>query len=382
MKVGIPKEVQPGETRVAIIPETAKRLAEKGMDIVVEAGAGAQAGHDDEAYTAVGASIEQSHEVVLGQSDLVLKVAPPATGENGTPDETSQCKEGGVLIAFLQPFSQRDMLGKLAARNVTACSMEMVPRITRAQNMDALSSMATVGGYKAVLLAANAFARFFPMFMTAAGTIPPARTLVLGAGVAGLQALATAKRLGAVVEAFDTRPVVKGEVESLGAKFIALDLDVSHDEAQDAGGYAKELSEDHHKRELELIAGRLPRTDIIITTAQIPGRAAPILITTDMVKKLKPGSVIVDMAVEGGGNCELTEYGETVVREGVTIIGQTNLPALMPVHASQMYSKNLNNLVMHMAGEGEMKLDFDDPITAGVVVTHQGKIVHPALQEG
>jgi len=218
--------------------------------------------------------------------------------------------------------------------------------------------------------------------MTAAGTIPPARTLVLGAGVAGLQALATAKRLGAVVEAFDTRPVVKGEVESLGAKFIALDLDVSHDEAQDAGGYAKELSEDHHKRELELIAGRLPRTDIIITTAQIPGRAAPILITTDMVKKLKPGSVIVDMAVEGGGNCELTEYGETVVREGVTIIGQTNLPALMPVHASQMYSKNLNNLVMHMAGEGEMKLDFDDPITAGVVVTHQGKIVHPALQEG
>lgn len=380
MKVGILKEVLPGETRVAVIPETVKRLVDKGVEVVVESGAGLSAGHDDEAYRAAGATIEGGHDVVLGGSDLVLKVQPPASGNDGLPDEVAMCKEGAAMIAFLQPFAQRPMLEKLAARGITACSMEMVPRITRAQNMDALSSMATVGGYKAVLLAANAFARFFPMFMTAAGTVAPARTLILGAGVAGLQAIATAKRLGAVVEAFDTRPVVKGEVESLGAKFVALE--VSHEDAQDEGGYAKALSEDHHKKELELIAGRMPRTDIIITTAQIPGRKAPILITKDMVKQLKPGSVIVDMAVEGGGNCELTEYGKTVVKEGVIIIGTTNLPSLMPVHASQMYSKNISNLVFHLIGSGDLAFDFEDPITAGVVVTHQGKIVHPALQEG
>jgi NAD(P) transhydrogenase subunit alpha len=231
-----------------------------------------------------------------------------------------------------------------------------------------------------VLLAANSFARFFPMFMTAAGTIAPAHALILGAGVAGLQAIATAKRLGAVVEAFDTRPVVKEQVLSLGARFIALE--VAHEEAQDAGGYAKELSEEHHKKELELIAGRLPRTDILITTAAIPGKAAPILITAEMATLLKPGSVIVDLAAETGGNCALTEVNKIVVKHGVTIIGTTNLPSLMPVHASQMYSKNLSNLVLHLMGENGLNLDMEDPIVAGVVVTRDGKIVHPALQQG
>lgn len=377
MKVGIPKEVLPGETRVALIPESVKRLSEKGAEIVVESGAGSASAFSDDDYRAVGASIENAHEAVLA-ADLVLKTQPPALGEDGLPDEVAALKEGAALIAFLQPFARRGMLERLAARNVTAMSMEMVPRITRAQNMDALSSMATVAGYKAVLLAANAFPRFFPMFMTAAGTIAPARALILGAGVAGLQAIATAKRLGAVVEAFDTRPVVKEQVESLGARFVGLE--VSHEEAQDSGGYAKELSEDHHRKELELIGQRLLRTDIVITTAQIPGKPAPVLLTEEMVKKMKAGSIIVDLAVEGGGNCELTEYNKTVVKHGVTVIGTANLPALMPVHASQMYSKNLSNLVLHLMGESGLQLDMSDPITAGVVVTQGGKIVHPALQ--
>jgi proton-translocating NAD(P)+ transhydrogenase subunit alpha len=377
MKLGVPKEVLPGETRVALIPESVKKLAEKGAEVIVESGAGAAAAFSDEDYRAAGAQIESAHATVLG-ADLVLKTQPPATGEGGLPDEVAALKEGGALIGFLQPYARRGMLERLAARNVTAMSMELVPRITRAQNMDALSSMATVSGYKAVLLAANAFARFFPMFMTAAGTIAPAHALILGAGVAGLQAVATAKRLGAVVEAFDTRPVVKEQVESLGARFVGLE--VSHEEAQDAGGYAKQLSEEQHRKELELIAQRLLRTDIVISTAQIPGRKAPVLITAEMVQKMKPGSIIVDLAAEGGGNCELTETNKTVVKHGVTIIGTVNLPALMPVHASQMYSKNLSNLVLHLLVNGGLQLDLADPITAGVVVTHGGKIVHPALQ--
>ena len=380
MKVGVPKETFQGESRVALVPDSVKQLTGKGLEVVIETGAGEKSSHPDKAYQEVGGSISASAKEVFGETDLVLKIQPPGIGSDGMPDEVSLFREGGALITFLQPFSRQEMLKSLAARKVTAMSMELVPRISRAQNMDALSSMATVGGYKAVLLAANAFKRFFPMFMTAAGTIAPARTLILGAGVAGLQAIATAKRLGAVVEAFDTRPVVKEQVESLGARFVALE--VSHEDAEDAGGYAKELDEDQHKKELELIAGKMPRTDIIITTAQIPGKKAPILITTEMVKQLKPGSVIVDMAVEGGGNCELTEYDQTVEKHGVTIIGTANLPALMPVHASQMYSKNLTNLVLHLTGEEGLNLDLEDPITAGIVVTRDGEIVHPALLEG
>jgi proton-translocating NAD(P)+ transhydrogenase subunit alpha len=379
MKVGIPKEVVPGETRVALIPESVKKLTDKKAEVVVESGAGAGASHSDEDYRAAGATIESTHNTVL-QADLVLKIQPPAQGGNGLPNEVTAFKSGAALITFLQPFARRDLLKQLAERNVTAMSMEMVPRISRAQSMDALSSMATVAGYKAVLLAANAFARFFPMFMTAAGTIAPARALILGAGVAGLQAIATAKRLGALVEAFDTRPVVKEQVMSLGARFVGLE--VAHEEAQDAGGYAKELGEEQHRKELELIAQRLPRTDIVISTAQIPGRKSPVLITAQMVQQMKPGSIIVDLAIEGGGNCELSEYDKTVVKHGVILIGTANLPALMPVHASQMYSKNLSNLVLHLLGEGGLQLNMEDPITAGVIVTHGGKIVHPALQQG
>lgn len=378
MKVGIPKEILPGETRVALIPETAKRLVAKGLEIQVETGAGAAAGFDDAAYTEAGASIVGDHAALLGGSDLVLKIARPALAADGVGDEVAMLREGGALITFLQPFTQRALLQQLAARRVTAMSMELIPRITRAQNMDALSSMATVAGYKAVLLAANAFHRFFPMFMTAAGTIAPARALILGAGVAGLQAIATARRLGAVVEAFDTRPAAGEQVLSLGAKFIALDVD--QEDAEDAGGYAKELSADKHQQELELIASRLPRTDIVITTAQIPGRPAPELITEDMLKQLKPGSIVVDLAVESGGNCALSELNKVVVKHGVTLIGQANLPALMPTHASQMYSKNIANLVQHLAPKGELQVDMEDPITSGVVVTRDGRIVHPALQ--
>lgn len=371
MKVGIPRETVGGETRVAVIPETVKRFLGKGLDVIVETGAGAGAEFSDAQYKDAGAKIEKSHDKLLKSGDMILKIQPPSDRE------VSQMSEGTALITFLQPFSSKALLKKLAACKVTAMSMEMVPRISRAQNMDALSSMATVAGYKAVLLAANAFHRFFPMFMTAAGTIPPARALILGAGVAGLQAIATAKRLGAVVEAFDTRPVVKEQVESLGARFVALDAGL--EDAEDAGGYAKQLSKDQHKKELEVIAGRLPRTDIVITTAQVPGKAAPVLITAEMVKLLKPGSVIVDLAAETGGNCSLTQYGKTTEKNGVTLIGLGNLPGMMPVHASQMYSKNIGNLVEHLVGENGLTLDFEDPITAGVVVTHQGKIVHPAF---
>ncbi len=373
MKIAIPKESLPGETRVAVIPETVKALVAKGLKVAVETGAGAASAFTDKDYSAAGATIDKSRKKLLGGSDLILKIQPP------TDEEVKMMRAGVALITFLQPFANPGLLKKLAAGKITAMSMEMVPRISRAQNMDALISMATVAGYKAVLLAANEFHKFFPMFMTAAGTIPPARALILGAGVAGLQAIATAKRLGAVVEAFDTRPVVGEQVKSLGARFIALE--VEHEEAEDAGGYAKELSKEHHKKELELIAGRLPRTDIVVTTAQVPGKKAPMLITAEMAKKLKPGSVIVDLAAETGGNCALTEAGKTVVKHGITVMGPSNLPAMMPDHASQMYSKNIGNLVLHLASEKGLSLDFDDPITAGVVVTHGGEIVHPALKK-
>jgi NAD(P) transhydrogenase subunit alpha len=378
MKVGIPKEVLPGETRVAVIPETVKRLVEKGLEVSVEAGAGTLAGFGDAEYQAAGATLAAAHDALLGQSDLLLKVRRPTDGKNGLPDEISKLKQGAGVIGFLQPYGERESLDKLAARRVTSLSMEMIPRITRAQNMDALSSMATVAGYKAVLLAANAFTRFFPMFMTAAGTVAPARVLILGAGVAGLQAIATARRLGAVVEAFDTRPVVKDQVESLGAKFISLPI--TKEEAEGAGGYAKALTEEQHRKELELIASRLVRTDIVISTALVPGRKAPILLTEAMVQGLRSGSIIVDLAAEGGGNCELTAPNQTVVKHGVTLIGTFNLPALMPTHASQLYSKNVGNLVLHLVGKEGYRIDLSDPITGAIVLTHEGHVVHPALK--
>jgi NAD(P) transhydrogenase subunit alpha len=378
MKVAVAREVLPGETRVALIPDTVKQLVAKGHRVRVEAGAGQGAFFLDEDYVKAGAEIEPARQALFIGCDVLVKVNKPARQGEPGGDEVSLLRAGSALVSFLQPFSSRPLLEELAERRVTAFAMEMIPRISRAQNMDALTSMATVAGYKSVLLAAEHLPRFFPMLMTAAGTIAPARALIIGAGVAGLQAVATAKRLGAVVEAFDARPVVKEQVESLGARFVGLEVTV--EEAQDAGGYAKQLSEEQHRRELELIAQFIGRADVVITTAQVPGKKAPLLITEEMVKGMKPGAVIVDLAVETGGNCALTEHGKTVVKHGVTLVGLTNLPRTMPVHASQMYSRNVANLLLHLAGPDGVKLDLEDPITSGTMVTHAGTLTHPALK--
>lgn len=378
MKVAVAKESAPGETRVAMIPVSVEQMVANEHEVIVESGAGAGANFSDEDYTNAGARVESARESVFADCDILVKVNRPALAGEPGGDEVALLREGGALVAFLQPFSNPELLGQLAKRRVSAFAMEMIPRISRAQNMDALSSMATVAGYKAVLLAANSFPRFFPMLMTAAGTIAPARALVLGAGVAGLQAIATAKRLGAVVEAFDTRPVVKEQVESLGARFVGLELE--HDQAQDAGGYAKELSEDQHRKEMELIAKHLERADIVVTTAQIPGKPAPELISEEMVKSMKPSSVIVDLAIETGGNCALSELDKVVQKHGVTIIGYPNLTRMMPVHASQMYSRNVLNLLNHLAGDSGLNIDMEDEITSGTAVTHGGEITHPALK--
>src|SRR3990170_3189838 len=357
MKIGVPKETMPGETRVGQVPETVGRLSKAGNTVVVQRGAGVASAFPDDAFDA----------------ELVAKVQRPQDAEIG------RLRPGTVLIAFLQPLVNTDLVNALAERKVTALSMDAIPRITRAQPMDALSSQATVAGYKAVLLAAAALPKFFPMLTTAAGTIAPAKALVIGAGVAGLQAIATARRLGAVVEAFDTRPVVKEQVQSLGAKFLEIDLGES---GAGAGGYAKELSEEAHRKEVELLAKAARENDIIITTAAIPGRKAPVLITADMVPTMKPGSVIVDLAAETGGNCELTEAGKTVTVNGVTIIGLTNLPASMPFHASQMYSRNIASLLGLMINkDGTFDLNLADEVVKGTVITHAGEVVHEAVKK-
>src|SRR5919197_1223574 len=331
MRIGVVREIAPGERRVALVPETVGRLAKSGNDVIVERGAGERSSFPDRLYSDAGATVGDAWA-----AEMVLKVAKPSD------DDVARLREGAVLVAFLQPLVNHDLVRALAGRRVTALSMDAIPRITRAQPMDALSSQATVAGYKAVLLAAAALPKFFPMLTTAAGTIAPAKAFVIGAGVAGLQAIATARRLGAVVEAFDTRPVVKEQVQSLGAKFLEIDLGES---GAGGGGYAKERSEEAHKKEVELLAKAARENDIVITTAAIPGRKAPVLITRDMIPTMKPGSVIVDLAAETGGNVEGTEAGKTVVVNGVTILGTLNLPGTMPFHASQMYSRNIASLL-------------------------------------
>ena len=369
MKVGVPKESLAGERRVAIVPETARGLVKGGIQVLVEAGAGASAFFSDAAYIDAGANVTDAATAFAG--DAVLKVQPP------TPDEVDQLREGAVLISFLQPASSADVVAALAKRKVSAFSLDLVPRISRAQSMDALSSQAGIAGYKAVLLAANHLPKFFPLLMTAAGTVAPARVLVMGAGVAGLQAIATARRLGAVVEAYDVRPAVKDEVHSLGATFLELPL-----EAQEgAGGYAREQSEDFLRRQRELLGDRVAASDVVITTAAIPGRKAPILVTADMVRRMRAGSVIVDLAAETGGNCELTEAGKIIQVGGVTIDGTRNLPSTMPVHASQLYSKNVSTLLLLLVKDGVLKLDFTDEIVKGACVTYDGAIVNPRAKE-
>jgi H+-translocating NAD(P) transhydrogenase subunit alpha len=361
MKVGVPRERAPGERRVALVPELVSRLTAGGFEIAVEGAAGEEASFTDQAFEEAGARIVD--DPVTG-ADAVMKVQRPAESE------LEALREGQVLIAFLQPLSDPAGIERLASRGVIAFAMESIPRITRAQPMDALSSQATVSGYKATLLAAERLPKFFPMLMTAAGTVAPAKVLVLGAGVAGLQAIATSRRLGAVVSGFDVRPVVREQVESLGATF--LDLGVVGEETE--GGYARELTEDEQRRQQEELEQRLPQFDVVITTALIPGRPAPRLIPASAVEAMRPGSVIVDLAAEAGGNCELTEPGEEVVRHGVSIVGFTNLPSTMPAHASQLYARNAGALLQHLAPEGELQLDWEDEITSSACVTRREEV--------
>jgi NAD(P) transhydrogenase subunit alpha len=360
MNVGVPRETAPGERRVALVPESVKRLTASGFGFVVETGAGESASFTDDAYAEAGATVGGDPY----SADAVAKVQPPGD------DEAARLREGQVLIGFLQPLTNPEGVKRLGERGVIAFAMESLPRITRAQSMDALSSQATVSGYKAALLAADRLPKFFPMLMTAAGTVAPAKVLVLGAGVAGLQAIATARRLGAVVSGFDVRPVVREQVESLGATF--LDLGITGEETE--GGYARELSEEEQRRQQEELERRLPEFDAVITTALIPGRPAPRLIPATAVAAMRPGSVVVDLAAEAGGNCELTEPGKEVVREDVTIVGLTNLPSAMPHHASQLYSRNVLALLQHLAPEGELALDWDDEITAAACVTRKEEV--------
>jgi NAD(P) transhydrogenase subunit alpha len=355
VRVGVPKELEPGERRVALVPEIVARLTSGGFEVAVERGAGNAASFVDDAYLEAGAELVDD----VYDAEGVVKVRKPSA------DETNRLRDGQLLIGFLEPLTDAEGIARVGERGVVAFAMESIPRITRAQPMDALSSQSTVSGYKAVILAAERLPKFFPMLMTAAGTVAPAKVLVLGAGVAGLQAIATAHRLGAIVAGFDVRPVVREQVESLGASF--LDLGVIGEET--AGGYAQELTEEQQRLQQERLAERIPDYDVVITTALIPGRPAPTLIPAAAVAGMRPGSVIVDLASEAGGNCELTEPGSEVEREGVRIVGLTNVAATMPFHASQLYSRNVAALLQHLAPEGELRLDFDDEITAGACVT-------------
>jgi NAD(P) transhydrogenase subunit alpha len=378
MLIGVPREIANGERRVALVPEVVSQLTKAGHRVVVERGAGLRGGFTDEAYRTAGCDLADSADEIYSTAQMILKVQRPARNEAGEA-ELDQMTEGSVLIGLLQPSGDPALFQQLAERRIIACSMELVPRTTRAQMMDALSSQSTVAGYKAVLIAANALQKFFPMLMTAAGTVRPARVLVIGAGVAGLQAIATARRIGAVVEAFDTRPVVKEQVQSLGATFVELDL--HGEEAQDAGGYARELSKDHIRREKELIHKRALQADVIITTALIPGKPAPMLIDAETVAAMRPGSVIVDLAGEQGGNCELSVPGETVVRNDVTIIAPLHISSDLAYHASQMYSKNVAALVTLLAPKGELNLNFGDDIISAVCVTAEGEIRHAPTRQ-
>ena len=366
MKVFTPREVTPGERRVALTPDTVRRLREAGVDSLVEKGAGLASTHDDVAYREAGAEVVADAATGIAMADVLISVQPPA------PAATTLLHDAAVVISFLQPNSQRELVDTMQQRKLTAFSLELLPRISRAQSMDALSSQASISGYKAVLMGADRLGKYFPMLMSAAGTIAPARVLVLGAGVAGLQAIATARRLGAVVEAYDVRPAVREEVQSLGARFLELEL-----EAQEgAGGYAREQSEAFLARQRELLTDRLRSVDVAVTTAAIPGQRAPVLVTADMVEGMGRGSVIVDIAAETGGNCELTRAGEVVETDGgVWIDGTTNLPSLVPVHASQLYARNVANLLLYMVKDGELALDFTDELVRECCVTHAGELV-------
>jgi len=380
MRIAVAKEIEVCERRVALIPDAVARLVKQGLEVWVETGAGERAFFSDPDYEAAGATIISDTAKLWGETDILLKVSPPQAREDGR-SEIDLLKEGAVLVSFLNPLGNPVVVEQLANRKVTALSMEMIPRTTRAQSMDALSSQASLAGYKAVLIAAAALPKYFPMLTTAAGTIAPAKVFIMGAGVAGLQAIATARRLGAVVEAFDIRPAVKEEVQSLGAKFVEVQLE---EETVAAGGYAKEISEASKQRTQEVVAEHVKNSDVVITTAQVPGKQAPRLVTEEMVAQMKPGSVIVDLAAEQGGNCACTEPGKDIVWNGVTIIGPINLPSSMPIHASQLYAKNVTSLIQLLIKDKALQVDFSDDIVDAACVTHAGEIrnqqVRDALQ--
>jgi proton-translocating NAD(P)+ transhydrogenase subunit alpha len=375
MKLAILKERRPGEARVAATPETVKKLKGLGLDVIVETGAGAGAHFADADYTAAGALIAPDAASALREADVVLKVRGPE------PDEIAGMKKGAVLAALLAPYTEKDTVGRLAAQGVDAFAMEFVPRISRAQAMDALSSQANLAGYKAVIDAAATFGRAFPMMMTAAGTIAPARAFIMGVGVAGLQAIATARRLGAIVSATDVRPATKEQVESLGASFVAV-IDDEFKQAETASGYAKPMSAEYQAKQAALVAEHIKKQDIVITTALIPGRKAPVLVTEEMVATMKPGSVIVDLAAEQGGNCPLTKADQVIEAHGVTIMGYTNLPSRLAVDSSSLYARNLFNFVSLIVDKktGALALNWDDEIVKGAGLTRDGQIVHPALK--
>ncbi len=379
MFVAVPREKFHGETRVAITPPTVSSLQKAGLNVVVEAGAGVQAHHPDSDYESAGARIEPDRKKLFEQADIVLLVRGPGADPDFPKDDLAALKPGASLLAFLDPLDLSPRLLEAAERGVTLFSMELMPRITRAQSMDALSSMASIGGYKAVLLAADHAPTMFPMMMTAAGTLKPTKVFVLGAGVAGLQAIATAKRLGAVVEGYDIRTAVREQVESLGAKFVEIKVDV--ETAEGSGGYAAAQSKEFYARQQQLLGEHLATVDVIITTAAVPGRKAPILITEAMTKGLHPGTVIVDLAAERGGNCALTQPGQRVVVDGLEILGPVNLPAQVPVHASQMYARNISTFLLHMVKDGALQLDMDDEITRETLVARDGKVVNARMLE-
>ena len=378
MIAGVIAETLAGERRVALVPSVVPALAKIGVSVLVQQGAGAAAGFTDAAFGEKGAEIAPSAADVVAKADLLLRVRMSPEGTEAGRQDLALLRPGLAVIAFLDPLNEPGLARSLAAKNVTAFSMEMMPRITRAQSMDALSSMATIAGYKAVLLAASTLPRMFPMLTTAAGTVTPARVFVIGAGVAGLQAISTARRLGAPVEAYDVRPASKEQVQSVGAKFVELPIEVA--DAEDRGGYAKAQDESFYRRQREMMTKVVAGSDVVITTAAIPGKKSPVLVTEDMVKGMQPGSVIVDLAAERGGNCELTKADQTVVAHGVTIFGPTNLPATVPYHASFMYARNVTTFLTHLVKDKQLVIAADDEITRETLVTRDGQVVHERIK--
>lgn len=379
MIIGVPKETYPGERRVALVPMVIPALTKAGFEVMVETDAGVQAGYPDSQYTEKGAQIVTARSALFEKADIILQVLAYGSNDITGKNDLPLLRRNQILIGFLRPFGSREVIQEIAGSGVTAFSVELVPRTTRAQSMDALSSMGTICGYKAVLIAADSHPRIFPMLTTAAGTITPARVFVIGAGVAGLQAIATARRLGAVASAYDLRPAAKEQVQSLGGRFIELPIEAK--DAQDARGYARAQDENFYQRQRELLGRVVKDNDVVITAAVIPGKTSPVLVTEEMVKSMAPGSVIFDLAAERGGNCELTKAGATVVRHGVTIIGAINVASGVPYHASQMYARNVTAFLLYIVKEQKLQLNLNDEIVRETLVTHGGEVVNVRVRE-